>query len=439
MKIAVVGTGYVGLVSGTCFAELGLHVTCVDKDQGKIEALLNGKIPIYEPGLEELVKKNVRAGRLRFTTELAEATKDAEAAFIAVGTPPDGTEGGADLKYVHAVAEELAGCIEQGTVIVTKSTVPVGTGEQVKAIVSKANPDLEFYIASNPEFLREGCAVEDFIDPDRVLVGVDNDKARSVMEKLYRPMSDKNVLVLFSDIQTAELTKYAANAFLATKIGFINEIADICEKANANIEHLARAMGVDHRIGTTYLKPGPGFGGSCFPKDTLALRKIADDLNAPTQIVDAVIKSNDKRKYAMADKIIKAAGGSVAGKTIAVLGLAFKANTDDMRESASLYIVPELIKQGAKIQTYDPEAFSQAKGMLPQAEITWCNSTVEALDNADIATIVTEWDEFADVQLLDTIVEKLANPVLVDLRNLFHPDRVKARGIAYHSIGREPV
>jgi UDPglucose 6-dehydrogenase len=439
MKIAVVGTGYVGLVSGTCFAELGLHVTCVDKDAGKIEALLRGEIPIYEPGLHDMVKKNVKAGRLSFTTELSEATKGAKAAFIAVGTPPDGTEGGADLKYVHAVARELADCIEDGTVIVTKSTVPVGTGEQVKKIVSKASPDLEFYIASNPEFLREGCAVEDFIKPDRVLVGVDDDRARSLMEALYRPLSDKNILVLFTDIQTAELTKYAANAFLATKIGFINEIADICEKADANIEHLARAMGVDHRIGTTYLKPGPGFGGSCFPKDTLALRKIAADLNAPTQIVDAVISSNDKRKYAMADKIVQACGGSVADKTIGVLGLAFKANTDDMRESAALYILPELIKQGAKIQAYDPEAFAQAKSMLPQAEITWCDSANDALSDVDVATIITEWDEFSNVEILDRIVDNMATPVLVDLRNLFHRDRVKARGIEYHSIGRSKV
>ncbi len=438
MKIAVIGTGYVGLVSGTCFAELGLDVVCVDKDKQKIKDLDHNIVPIFEPGLDVLIKKNVEASRLSFTTDLKHAVSGAEVVFIAVGTPPDG-HGGADLTYVHNVARELAATIDDETVVVTKSTVPVGTGEQIQSIISKENPKLKFYVASNPEFLREGCAIEDFLKPDRVLVGTEASEARSVMEALYRPLSDRNVFVIHTDIKTAELTKYAANAYLATKIGFINEIADICEASGANIEDLSRAMGIDHRIGANYLKPGPGFGGSCFPKDTLALRKMSDDYNRHANIVDAVIRSNDQRKIAMASKIIQACGGDVKGKNLAILGLAFKANTDDMRESASVYIIPELIKNGAKINAYDPQAMQQAKALLPQKEIIWHDSAKDALKGGDAAVIITEWEEFADNGFLNDVTTLLKTPILVDLRNLYTHDRVQRRGIAYHSIGRKPV
>lgn len=436
MRIAIIGTGYVGLVSGACFAELGLDVTCVDKDKRKVEMLERGDIPIFEPGLDRIVEKNVAAGRLRFTTSLPEAVKGIHAVFIAVGTPPDEeNDGGADLRYVYGVADELADHIEEDTIIVTKSTVPVGTGDRVKAIIKRKRPDLKFHIASNPEFLREGCAVQDFLQPDRVLVGTESEEAREIMALLYKPLTAQGAALLQTDLRTAELTKYAANAFLATKIAFINEIADICEKVGANIEQLADGIGSDHRIGRNYLSPGPGFGGSCFPKDTLALRKIGRDFEAPTQVVDAVVKSNDNRKHAMAKKIIAANGGDVFCKNIALLGLAFKANTDDMRESPSLVIVPTLRKEGAHIRAFDPEAMEQAQKELGDEEITWCKDAYDALDGADCAVIATEWNEFRNLDL-DEVKKRLKTPLLIDLRNLYPRHYVQKFGLKYVSIGR---
>jgi len=435
MRIAVVGTGYVGLVSGACFSELGINVTCVDKDQRKIESLLSGKIPIFEPGLDKIVKKNHKKKRLRFTTDLSEAVKGVDAVFIAVGTPPDGDEGGADLSFVYGVAGELAKVIDNNTLIVTKSTVPVGTGDRIKAIIKRKNPKLKFSVASNPEFLREGCAVKDFMQPDRIIVGIENDKDKKKLEKLYKPLTRKKFPILFTDIRTAELTKYAANAFLATKIGFINEIADICEKVGANIENVAKGMGMDNRIGANYLFPGPGFGGSCFPKDTLALRKISKDVGAPTKIVESVIYSNEKRKLSMAEKVIEACGGSVKSKTIAILGLAFKANTDDMRHSSSLMILPVLRRAGAHLKVYDPEAMEQAKPLLSEEKTYWCKNSYDALSGADAAVIITEWDEFKKISLRKA-KKLMKKPTIIDLRNLFSPEEMKKNGFKYSSIGR---
>lgn len=441
MQIAVIGTGYVGLVSGACFAELGHNVVCVDKQKFKVDALKKGRIPIYEPDLEKVVLTNVKEKRLSFTTRMADAVKKADIVFLAVGTPTDPKDGSADLRYIFAAAEELAPVLSKGAVVVTKSTVPVGTAKKIRQKVFSVRGKRDVYIASNPEFLREGCAVKDFLEPDRVIIGVSSKAAEKKLKQVYRPLTSRGVTLIATSTSTAELTKYAANGFLATKIAFINEMADLCEKTGADVEVLAKGMGLDPRIGRTYLKPGPGFGGSCFPKDTLALQHIARTYDASADIVSAVIESNDARKVAMADKVIEACGGSVKGMKVAVLGLAFKANTDDMRESAALDIVPGLLKAGAELRLYDPEAMEQAKQMLKlgkSAKAKWAADAYAALAGADAAVIVTEWNLFASLSL-KRLKKAMKRPLVVDLRNLFDRGVMKAEGIEYHSIGRKPV
>jgi len=433
MRITVVGAGYVGLVSGACFSEFGHDVTCVDKAQDKIEALENGEIPIFEPGLDDLVARNVEQGRLKFTTDLAQAVPGSDAVFIAVGTPSRRGDGHADLSYVYAAAEEIAGLIDGYTVIVNKSTVPVGTGREVKALVEKAAPQAEFDVASNPEFLREGSAIEDFMRPDRIVVGADSERAEEVMRQLYRPLSLREVPMIVTKRETAELIKYAANAFLATKISFINEMADLCEKTGANVQEVARGIGLDGRIGSKFLHAGPGYGGSCFPKDTLALLRTGEIHNTPLQIVEATVKVNDDRKKAMARRIIDACGGSVEGKTIAVLGLTFKPNTDDMRDSPSLVIVPELLRAGAKVRAYDPEGMKEAKALL--TDITYCADSYEALEGSDVLAILTEWNQFRALDM-ERVKSLLKTPVFIDLRNIYRPDEMQSQGFEYHSIGR---
>lgn len=436
MSIAVIGTGYVGLVSGTCFAEMGFSVTCIDKDQTKISRLKKAVIPIYEPGLQKLVKKNLAAKRLLFSGDLKTGVKGANVIFIAVGTPTDEKDGRADLSYVFAAAKEIASHIENDSVVVIKSTVPLGTGKKVQEIIAKANKKLKFHVVSNPEFLREGCAVKDFLQPDRVVIGTATEKARTTMQRLYQSMINENIPVIFTDIETSELTKYAANAFLATKIGFINEIADLCDKSGANIDDVAKGMGLDPRIGKDYLKAGPGFGGSCFPKDTLALSKIANDLKSPVKIVESVIAANNARKISMAKLVIKANGGTVKNKTIATLGLAFKADTDDIRASSALVIIEELVKAGAKVKIYDPQGMDNGKKIL-SGNIIWCGNTLEAIKGADSAVIITEWQEFKELDLAK-VKSFLKSPLLIDLRNIFDMENVKKADIDYISLGRAP-
>lgn len=440
MRIAMVGTGYVGLVSGACFSEFGVEVICVDKDKAKIDALEAGKIPIYEPGLDDLVASNVKAGRLTFTTDLAEAVADADAAFIAVGTPSRRGDGHADLSYVYAAAEEIGQALTKRTVVVTKSTVPVGTGTEVEKIISKARPDLtpnvDFDVASNPEFLREGSAIGDFMRPDRVVVGAISDHAHHVLRNLYRPLYLRETPILMTSRETAELTKYAANAFLATKITFINEMADICEKVGADVQDVSKGIGLDGRIGNKFLHAGPGYGGSCFPKDTLALVRTAQQSGAPTQIVEAVVDVNDTRKRRMAEKVVEAAGGSVKGKTIAVLGVTFKPNTDDMREAPSLTIIPALQEAGATVRAYDPVGMAEAKTMINDVE--WGESAYQILDRADCAVIITEWNEFRALDLA-RFKTLMTTPLMIDLRNIYRPDEMTELGIAYHSVGRASV
>jgi UDPglucose 6-dehydrogenase len=431
MHVAMIGTGYVGLVSGACLSEFGHDVVCVDKETAKIDALKAGGIPIFEPGLEEVVAANVKAGRLSFTTDLAAAVKGADAVFIAVGTPTRRGEGDADLTYVYAAAEEIAHAIAGYTVIVNKSTVPVGTGAAVEAIIRKLRPDAEFDVASNPEFLREGSAIEDFRRPDRVVVGCVSDRAREVMKEIYRPLYLSETPIVFTTRESSELIKYAANAFLATKITFINEMADICEKVGADVQDVARGIGLDGRIGGKFLHAGPGFGGSCFPKDTLALVQTAKKYGVPTRIVGAVVDVNDSRKSAMTKKIEDAFGG-VAGKTIAVLGLAFKPNTDDMRDAPSLVILPELQKRGAHIRGYDPEATAEAKKLL---NIEFSTDAYAALDGADGVVILTEWNEFRALDL-PRVKGLLKTPLMVDLRNIYRPAQMAAAGFRYVSVGR---
>ncbi|NQW10681.1 MAG: UDP-glucose/GDP-mannose dehydrogenase family protein [Alphaproteobacteria bacterium] len=433
MRIAMIGTGYVGLVSGACFSEFGVEVVCVDKDADKIGRLKQGEIPIFEPGLDSLVEGNVKAGRLSFTTNLADAVAKADAVFIAVGTPSRRGDGHADLSYVYAAAEEIADALDGHTVIVTKSTVPVGTGREVEAIIRNRRPDADFDVCSNPEFLREGSAINDFMRPDRVVIGAGSERAREVMQALYRPLYLIETPIVFTTLETSEMIKYAANTFLATKITFINEIADLCEKVGADVHDVARGIGLDGRIGRKFLHPGPGYGGSCFPKDTLALVKTAQDYGAPLRIIETVVAVNTMRKRRMAGKIIDACGGSVAGKTIAVLGLTFKPNTDDMRDSPSLDIVPALVEAGAVVRAYDPEGMSEAAKLLP--DITYTQNAYEAMDGADAVTIVTEWNEF---RALDTARMKAAlkAPVLIDLRNVYDPDDMRGAGFAYWSVGR---
>ena len=433
MKIAMIGTGYVGLVSGTCFSEFGADVVCVDKDENKIAMLEAGEIPIFEPGLDALVASNVKAGRLTFTTDLKAAVKDADAVFIAVGTPSRRGDGAADLTYVFAAAEEIADALTGYTVIVTKSTVPVGTGAEVEAKVRARRPDADFDVASNPEFLREGAAIEDFMRPDRVVVGTRSERAMEAMRELYRPLFLSETPVIFVSRKTAELTKYAANAFLATKISFINEMADLCEKVGADVQDVARGIGLDGRIGKKFLNAGPGYGGSCFPKDTNALVNTAREAGAPTAIIEAVVGVNDRRKQAMATRIIDACGGNVSGKTIGILGVAFKPNTDDMRDAPSLDIIPALQKAGATVKAYDPEGMREAREMLD--DVVWCEGTYETLADADIVAIITEWNEFRglDLERVKTLLKK---PVMVDLRNIYDPVDMKNAGFTYFGIGR---
>ena len=434
MKIAMIGTGYVGLVSGACFAEFGPDVTCVDVDAAKIARLLNGEIPIYEPGLHDLVAKGIQSGRLSFTTDLAHAVSEADAVFIAVGTPSRRGDGHADLRYVEAAAIEVAKSLKGYTVVVTKSTVPVGTGRRVAELIRGANPTAEFDVASNPEFLREGSAIGDFMRPDRVVIGAETDRARAVMQALYRPLYLMETPVVMTTLETAELTKYAANAFLATKITFINEMADLCEKVGANVQDVSKGIGLDNRIGKKFLHAGPGYGGSCFPKDTLALTKTANDHGSPVRIVDTVVEVNDARKKAMAMRVINAMGGSVKGKTIGVLGLAFKPNTDDMRDAPSLDIIPALQAAGARVKAYDPESMHEASKML--TEVDFCDGPYHAIDGADAMVLITEWDQFRAMDF-ERVKKLLKTPTVVDLRNVYDPEAVSKRGFRYFSIGRK--
>jgi len=433
MRVAMIGTGYVGLVSGACFADFGHDVVCVDKDAEKIDKLENGEIPIFEPGLEDLVANNVEAGRLSFTTDLKDAVPNADAVFIAVGTPSRRGDGFADLSYVYAAAEEIAKTSTGYTVVVTKSTVPVGTGLEVDEIMRKARSDAEFSVVSNPEFLREGAAIEDFKRPDRVVVGAEDERARDVMRELYRPLYLNETPIVFTNRATSELIKYAANAFLATKITFINEIADVCEKVGANVQEVAKGIGLDGRIGGKFLHAGPGYGGSCFPKDTLALVRTAQKEGAPVKIVEAVVEINNRRKKQMAERIIAACGGSVSGKTVAMLGLTFKPNTDDMRDAPSLDIIPALQAAGAIVKAYDPEGMEEAK---PHFEnLTFCEGPYEAIEGADVVALVTEWDVFRALDL-DRVKSLLKTPIMVDLRNVYHPEQMQTAGFEYYSIGR---
>jgi len=431
MRIAMIGTGYVGLVSGACLSEFGHEVACIDSDAGKIDALNAGRIPIFEPGLDEVVAANVKAGRLSFSRELVPAVKSADAVFIAVGTPSRRGDGHADLSYVYSAAEEIARGLDGYTVIVTKSTVPVGTGSEVEQIIRRARPDAEFDVASNPEFLREGSAIEDFRRPDRIVVGAESERARAVMREVYRPLYLNETPIVFTARETAELIKYAANAFLATKITFINEMANICEKVGADVQDVARGIGLDGRIGSKFLHAGPGFGGSCFPKDTLALLKTSQAVGAPTRIVEAVVDVNEQRKADMAEKII-AAVGDVRGKTIAVLGVTFKPNTDDMRDAPSLVILPALQARGAKIRAYDPEGTAEAKKHL---DVTFCADAYEAIEGADALVILTEWNEFRALDLA-RVKSLLKTPLIIDLRNIYPPKQMAEAGFRYISVGR---
>ncbi|GJL87938.1 MAG: UDP-glucose 6-dehydrogenase [Minwuia thermotolerans] len=436
MKVAMIGTGYVGLVSGACFSEFGHDVICVDKDADKITRLLDGVMPIFEPGLDNLVARNVEAGRLRFTTDLKAAVADIDAVFIAVGTPSRRGAGDADLSYVYGAAEEVANAVSGYTVVVTKSTVPVGTGAEVKRILAKANPTAEFDVVSNPEFLREGAAIEDFMRPNRIVCGVESEKAEQVMRDLYRPLFLNETPMVFTTLETSELIKYAANCFLATKITFINEIANLCEQVGGDVQAVARGIGLDKRIGNLFLHAGPGYGGSCFPKDIRALIATAEQNGSPLRIIEAVDQVNEDRKRAMAQKIIDAFGGDVSGKTIAVLGVTFKPNTDDMRESPSLDILPALQKAGASLRAHDPEGMEEASKMMPG--ITWCDDAYDAMKGADGATILTEWNAYRALDL-ERVKGLLSEPLLIDLRNIYALDEMRNAGLRYVSIGRRTV
>ena len=434
MRIAMIGTGYVGLVSAACLSEFGHDVVCVDKDSAKIAGLNAGKVPIFEPGLDEVVAANVKAGRLAFTSDLATAVPGADAVFIAVGTPSRRGDGPADLSFVFSAAEEIAAALNGYTVVVTKSTVPVGTGREVEDVIRKLRPEAEFDVASNPEFLREGSAIEDFRRPDRVIVGCETERAKDVIKEIYRPLYLHETPIVFTSRETSELIKYAANAFLATKITFINEMADLCEKVGADVQDVARGIGLDGRIGSKFLHAGPGFGGSCFPKDTLALLKTSQDSGAPARIVETVVDVNDDRKKKMAEKIVQAFGG-VSGKTVAVLGLTFKPNTDDMRDAPSLVIVPILQAAGARIRAYDPEGADEAKKLL---NIDFCSDAYEALSGADGVVILTEWNEFRALDLT-RLRSLLMRPLMVDLRNIYRPAQMAEAGFTYVSVGRATV
>lgn len=433
MQIVVIGAGYVGLVSGACFADFGHNVICIDNDADKISKLNEGSIPIYEPGLQQLVADNVAAGRLSFATNLTDALTDAEVVFLAVGTPSRRGDGHADLSYVYQAARDVAACAKHELVIATKSTVPVGTGDEVERIIRKARPDLQFSVVSNPEFLREGSAIEDFKRPDRIVIGVDDQRGREAMAEVYRPLYLNQPPLMFTSRRTSELIKYAANAFLALKVTYINEMADLCERVGANVQEVARGIGLDNRIGTKFLHAGPGYGGSCFPKDTMALIKTAQDHDAPLRIVETVAAVNDQRKRAMARKIVAACGGSVRDKTIAILGLTFKPNTDDMREAPSISIIAALQDAGAQVRAYDPEGMEQARSVLQ--DVVLCHSAYACIDGADALVIVTEWNEFRalDMRRAKTL---LKSPVIVDLRNIYRGEEMVKLGFSYSSVGR---
>ena len=436
MRVVMIGTGYVGLVTGTCFADLGHDVICVDNDAAKIDRLRNGEIPIFEPGLEDMVKHNMRAKRLSFTTSYAQAIPDCEAVFIAVGTPTKETDGSADLSAVYSVAKELAKHLNGYTVVIDKSTVPVGTGAEVDAIIRAENPTAEFDVASNPEFLREGTAIDDFMKPDRVVIGIESERPRKVMQTLYHPLTLHETPMIYTSRATAELTKYAANAFLATKVTFINEIADICERVGADVQDISRGIGLDSRIGPKFLQAGAGFGGSCFPKDTLALTSTARKVGTPTLIVEAVMEANNERKQRMAQKIIVACGGDLEGKTLGILGVTFKPNTDDMRDAPSLDIVPLLQASGAKIRAYDPEGMGEARKYL--SNIEWVSDAYSVMPNADALLVLTEWNEFRVLDF-ERIKSLLKAPLIIDLRNIYAPAELAALGFTYHSVGRTVV
>jgi UDPglucose 6-dehydrogenase len=433
MRIAIIGTGYVGLVSGACFSDFGHEVVCVDKDAGKIGALEKGVMPIFEPGLDRLVARNVDGGRLSFTTDLRGAVDGAEAIFIAVGTPSRRGDGHADLSYVYSAAREIAEALTGPAVIVTKSTVPVGTGDEVERIVREAAPERQTWVVSNPEFLREGAAIEDFKHPDRIVLGTEQEAAAEVMREVYRPLYLNKAPLLFTSRRTAELVKYAANAFLATKITFINEIADLCEAVGADVQDVSRGIGLDRRIGPKFLHAGPGYGGSCFPKDTLALLKTAEDNQAPLRIVEAVAKVNDARKRAMGRKVLRALDGDPRGKTVALLGLTFKPNTDDMRDAPSISIVQALEDAGVAVRGYDPEGMEQARPLMPQVEL--CDSPYAAADGADAVVIVTEWDVLRALDLR-RLAQTMSAPIFVDLRNIYPPDEIIAAGLRWHGVGK---
>jgi len=436
MRVAMIGAGYVGLVSGACFADFGHTVVCVDNDTSKVAALKRGDMPIFEPGLSELVAKNVRENRLSFTTDLAGAVRAAEVVFIAVGTPSRRGDGHADLSYVFQAAQEIASVIEGYKVIITKSTVPVGTGDEVERIISERRPDAEFAVASNPEFLREGAAIADFKHPDRIVIGSDDARARAVITDLYRPLFLNQAPIMYTGRRTAELIKYAANAFLATKITFINEIADLCEQTGANVQEVARGMGLDNRIGTKFLNAGPGYGGSCFPKDALALLKTAQDYGTPSRIVETVVSVNEQRKRAMARKVIAACGGSIRGHTIAVLGLTFKPNTDDMRDAPSITLITALRDAGANVRAFDPEGMKQAQSVIESVE--YADDAYACIEGADALVIVTEWEPFRALDL-DRVKSLLKKPIVVDLRNVYRLEDMERRGFTYISIGRPAV
>jgi len=429
----MIGAGYVGLVSGVCFADFGHDVICVEKDVDKIEALRAGRIPIFEPGLEELVSKNTLDGRLSFTTDLTDALDGADAVFIAVGTPARRGDGHADLSYVHGAARDIARALKRFTVVVTKSTVPVGTGDEVERIIRFENPTIDVAVASNPEFLREGAAIADFKRPDRIVVGTEDERAQAVLTEIYRPLFLNKSPLIFTDRRTAELIKYAANAFLAMKITFINEIADLCERVGADVQQVARGIGSDGRIGSKFLHAGPGYGGSCFPKDTLALVKTAQDHDSRVRLIETTVAINDERKRAMARKIIRACNGNVHGKTIAILGLTFKPNTDDMREAPSLSIIQALEDAGATVRAFDPEGTTSARSMLPN--VIFCNNAYEAAEGASAISLVTEWDQFRALDW-SRLSQLMAKPVFIDLRNVYRHEEVTRHGFSYHSIGR---
>ncbi len=430
----MIGAGYVGLVSGACFAEFGAHVTCLDVDESKIDALNSGKIPIYEPGMDDLVARNVEAGRLGFTTEFPSAVAQADLIFIGVGTPTRRGDGHADLKYVYAAAREIARHLEGYTVIVDKSTVPVGTARQVHRIIREENPDADFDVASNPEFLREGAAISDFMRPDRVVIGVESERAEALLRELYRPINLIEAPIHVTNLESAELVKYASNAFLATKISFINEISALCERVGADVHAVAKGMGLDGRIGRKFLHAGPGYGGSCFPKDTLALVRIAQEHGTSSRIVESVIEVNAAQKARMVGKIRQALGGSEAGKTVAVLGLTFKPETDDMRDAPALSILPALIEKGATIKAHDPEGMKEAAGLLPEG-INYCSSPDEALQDADAVVLMTEWNVYRGLDL-DKVKTLMKGNVFVDLRNVYEPEQMQTAGFQYHCVGR---